>query len=166
MTWGETATTQVKGNHATPKQSRCFALTSIELLDAPSLLPRNVIYWLTLPSHKFIALRLHEFSGLLSRSKYTCSTSSSDLIRQPSVVLIQVSWWITLLSHWCGLPCASFRILDASWVTLTIASSPLIVRLLIIEIDFATDTVRAISFLIASSICGRLNAAPFNNFTD
>ncbi len=33
MTWGETATTQVKGKKTTRKQSRCFALTSIELLD-------------------------------------------------------------------------------------------------------------------------------------
>jgi hypothetical protein len=34
MTWGETATTQAKGKKTTRKQSRCFALTSIELLDA------------------------------------------------------------------------------------------------------------------------------------
>ncbi len=32
LTWGETANTQVKGKKTTPKQSRCFALTSIELL--------------------------------------------------------------------------------------------------------------------------------------
>jgi hypothetical protein len=32
LTWGETATAQVKGNKTTPKQSRCFAITSNDLL--------------------------------------------------------------------------------------------------------------------------------------
>jgi len=32
MTWGETAATQAKGNHATPNESSYFALTSIDLL--------------------------------------------------------------------------------------------------------------------------------------
>jgi hypothetical protein len=32
MTWGETANTQRQGNGQANKQSRCFALTSIELL--------------------------------------------------------------------------------------------------------------------------------------
>ncbi len=34
MTWGETAATQRQGNGRAKKQSRCFALTSIELLAA------------------------------------------------------------------------------------------------------------------------------------
>ncbi|MFN2393919.1 MAG: hypothetical protein ABR566_18410 [Pyrinomonadaceae bacterium] len=29
MTWGETDYTQAERNHATPNESRCFALTSI-----------------------------------------------------------------------------------------------------------------------------------------
>jgi hypothetical protein len=43
MTWGETATAQVKGKKTTPKQSRCFALTSIDLLGA-SLITNNLLY--------------------------------------------------------------------------------------------------------------------------
>ena len=34
MTWGETEHTQHEGNRQANKQSRCFALTSIDLLDA------------------------------------------------------------------------------------------------------------------------------------
>jgi hypothetical protein len=41
VTWGETATTQPERNHATPKQSRCFALTSSEVLDASQSLARR-----------------------------------------------------------------------------------------------------------------------------
>ncbi len=31
LTWGETESTQAKGNKTTPKESRCFALTSNDL---------------------------------------------------------------------------------------------------------------------------------------
>jgi len=47
MTWGETATTQRRGNGQANKQSRCFALTSIELLGVSQSSVRR------LPSRKF-----------------------------------------------------------------------------------------------------------------
>jgi len=47
MTWGETASVNVRDNGRRSKQSRCFALTSIDLLDASSSLARR------LPSRNF-----------------------------------------------------------------------------------------------------------------
>ena len=47
MTWGETASVNVRDNGRRSKQSRCFALTSIDLLGVSPSLARR------LPSHKF-----------------------------------------------------------------------------------------------------------------
>jgi hypothetical protein len=68
MTWGETKFTQAKFYHATFDEGRCFALTSIELLDASLFSPRG------LPSRKFdftrsVFVYFHTSRDLISFSR-------------------------------------------------------------------------------------------------
>ncbi|MDQ3180262.1 MAG: hypothetical protein M3Q33_07050, partial [Acidobacteriota bacterium] len=54
MTWGETDYTQRQGNHATPNESRCFALTSNDLFGA-ALFSKMFFLTLLIGFQKFVA---------------------------------------------------------------------------------------------------------------
>ncbi len=95
MTWGETEFTQAKVQRTTPKQSRCFALTSIDLLCFPLLLtppPNKLFFFSTVINVKRIATFIRQIDA-------------ATFLRQPShfcnfIVRCKTLWTNSSIGNW------------------------------------------------------------------